>query len=216
MQIFKLCFLEILFIPSWHDSVYFYVGLWFSGQQGCGCFEVLNTFKWVSSFQSFKSIYALGSKLSYVIIVHYQHQKGLIKERVCLTDIFKHAVRRQTIICQLYLAQVYTQYTLALSWVCRKQKSVHSESGHCFHESPTCILSSIHILLLFKDAICNFSDEPGSLLVLVSLVLTNGDGTGKIHTTSKCWSWKTNKQTEKSISHHPPTLPKRKKGWCYY
>lgn len=55
---------------------------------------------------------------------------------MCLTDIFKHAVRWQKVICQLYLAQVYTQYALALSWVCRKQKGVHSESGQRFMNYP--------------------------------------------------------------------------------
>lgn len=69
--------------------------------------------------------------------------------------------------------------------------------------------SAAFSLLLFKEAICHCSDWPGSLLVLVSLFLTNGDRSGYIHATSKCWSWK--KQSKRQLFHHPPNLPKKKK-----
>lgn len=68
--------------------------------------------------------------------------------------------------CRTNLAQVCTQYVLALSWVCRKHR-VHSESGQRVHWQPTCILSSSQISIrLFEDTLVSFWTSQAPLLGL--------------------------------------------------
>lgn len=129
--------------------------------------HISNSFLFLGDFESFLSV----TTSSFQVNVLFRDRSVLyvcvITFRKVIESTFEQYFGDKKLLFLLYnLAQVCTQYILALSWVRRKHR-VHSESGQRVHWQPTCIFSSSQIsICLFKDTLVSFWTSQAPLLGL--------------------------------------------------